>query len=597
VIQAFNVAFAFVSPPLFSNTVQGTGLGQRWTSDQRRFLSSRRVKAELLETPVDEVAKDKNNDSKANRKGKSKQGGKRKPSDENNTGQEKLSNLVKDKLGRELQEGDITYTVYAPDNGKTGEGYLAKVTFKCFKGKPSHVGEMQNSKKGAIKSAVEVALRDEVLQAAPTQKTIPAATTKKKTNKTANRKIPVAIADLEIGQELKGVVTGKNKGGVYLDVGAEARGYLRVREFQDEGFPRRPPNRGEKMSVRVLSKNETYVWFTKRSGDLERPPMVDHLRLTATSFEGLPTTAWFDAEVVDMAFSGVVLLVTHPEGGEPAAAFLDQVDFADSFREKAKLGIKVSVRKKMISHDGMNDRKFLFVSMKEERDWDSINVGDTVNGTVRGEGWGGDYVELGTNIDGFLPYEESTDGFPFKRPRRGDTVTARVLRKDNKTPSLKLTMKSGDLTRPTLVTFDSQVDLSPFTMRPADELFDGQVVRMRPPRSIMVAVQVPGTTAYTTGFLNTKEATDTFLKEVSVGMTTKVRIKNVTVQPRQLLLSMRELGSNSDGTQESNDEVVPTSESPQQPSTEVVAPEEVAEAEAPPKKGGQFMDVKDVLFR
>jgi len=232
------------------------------------------------------------------------------------------------------------------------------------------------------------------------------------------------------------------------------------------------------------------------------------------------------------------------------------------------------------------------VSMKEERDWESINVGDTLNGTIRGRGklknCLGNYVELGTNIDGFLSYEEYTNG-PFKRPTRGDVVTARVLGKDNRT--LNLTMKSG----PTLTSFDSQADLSPFATRSPDEWFDGQVVRIGSPRSIVVAVQLPGSMAYTTGLLNTEEATDTFLKEVSVGMTTKVRIKNVTVKPRQLLLSMRELASNSDSNQESNDEAVPTSESPQQPLTEA-ALGEVAEAEAS-KTESPFKDVKDVLFR
>merc|ERR1719350_427630 len=99
-----------------------------------------------------------------------------------------------------------------------------------------------------------------MIQAAPTKKTIVATPTKK----------TILIADLEIGQELTGVVTGKNRGGVYLNISADTFGYLRARELQDEGIPTEVPPVGEKMSVRVLSKNQTYIWLTRRSGDLER---------------------------------------------------------------------------------------------------------------------------------------------------------------------------------------------------------------------------------------------------------------------------------------------------------------------------------------
>jgi len=240
----------------------------------------------------------------------------------------------------------------------------------------------------------------------------------------------------------------------------------------------------------------------------------------------------------------------------------------------------------MIRHDDGHQREFLIVSMKEECNWESINVGDTVNGTVRKTGWlkncPGDFVDLGTNIDGFLSYEESTNGFPFKRLRPGDPVIARVLGKDSKT--LHLTRKSGHLARPNLTVFDSKADLSPFASRSPDEWFDGQVVRMRPSNFIVVAVQLPGTTAYTTGLLYTKDATDAFLKVVSVGMTTKVQIKKVTVEPRQLFLSMRELVRNSDGAQESKDSEVEEdasiSESSQHPLTEAAVEEDASISES-----------------
>merc|ERR1719362_2010598 len=200
----------------------------------------------------------------------------------------------------------------------------------------------------AIKSAVEAALGQKETQAAATKKAAPtekvaptkkAAPTKKekstkKTNAAAVDKETIQMGNLEIGQKLKGIVKGRNNGGVYVQLGEQVDGYLRAMELRDEGFPKRVPQPGEKVSVRVLSKNETYVWLTQRSGDLERPEVVDHLRLTATSFEGFPATEWFGAEVVDLTFSGVTLQVTHPGGEQPAPAFLDRIDFAGDFENK-----------------------------------------------------------------------------------------------------------------------------------------------------------------------------------------------------------------------------------------------------------------------
>jgi len=343
-----------------------------------------------------------------------------------------------------------------------------------------------------------------------------------------------------------------------------------------------------------------------------------------------------------MTLSGVILRAMPPEGGEPAAAYLDQLNFAADFGKKAKLGDKVRVRKKKVKHDAKNHRDFLIVSMREEVNLESINVGDTVSGTVARVDWlkqsSGVFVDLGTNMDGFLSDEESTDGFPFKRLGLGDYVTARVLVKDS--TMLSLTRRSGDLARSTPPVVDSQADLSPFATVSRNEWFDGQVLHMRRPKGrsafILVAVQLPGTTAYTTGFLSVQDATNPFLNEVSVGMTTKVRIKKVRIEPRRLLLTMKELESNSDGTQENNlveeatsvsesahdlsteatieettstsessqtplteaasEEALPASESPRTPLAEGV-PGEAAEAKAPEKKSNPFEDLKSVLFR
>jgi len=126
----------------------------------------------------------------------------------------------------------------------------------------------------------------------------------------------------------------------------------------------------------------------------------------------------------------------------------------------------------------------------------------------------------------------------------------------------------------------------------------------------VVAVQLPGTTAYTTGLLYTEDATDTFLQTVSVGMTTKVQMKSMTVEPRQLLLSMGELASNSGGTKDSNngevndaatmsessqtvltktgiEEVASTAESSQTPLTETATKEVAATAESSQNLSGE----------
>eukprot|EP00440_Ansanella_granifera_P024784 gb/GFBE01026914.1/.p1 GENE.gb/GFBE01026914.1/~~gb/GFBE01026914.1/.p1 ORF type:complete len:235 (+),score=41.93 gb/GFBE01026914.1/:1-705(+) len=160
-------------------------------------------------------------------------------------------------------------------------------------------------------------------------------------------KIP--ISELEVGQELNGIVIRPYSfAGWFVDVGATSNGFLELEEVSD-GFPSDGMStirKGSSVVARVLQIDGQKFYLTQRSGDLSRPPRFrrspepEHVE----AFRDVPKDAWIDGEVSGMTTKGVWVKMSPPSGGEPIRSLLLKDNFKDGFVDEARPGLSVKVR-------------------------------------------------------------------------------------------------------------------------------------------------------------------------------------------------------------------------------------------------------------
>lgn len=164
------------------------------------------------------------------------------------------------------------------------------------------------------------------------------------------------ISDLEIGQTLHGkVIQLYYPGGVSVDVGAQADGFLEVEEFTDgfpvEGFEWKP---GDNITVRLLDKEQDVCergkfFLTRRKGSLERPPRyVANKTADARGFLNVSRETWLDGEITLMSVWAVFVKVHCPVTGDPLVGILHETEFAEGFEDKVIRGGKTRVRIKRV---------------------------------------------------------------------------------------------------------------------------------------------------------------------------------------------------------------------------------------------------------
>eukprot|EP00929_Paragymnodinium_shiwhaense_P048970 TRINITY_DN24717_c0_g1_i1.p1 TRINITY_DN24717_c0_g1~~TRINITY_DN24717_c0_g1_i1.p1 ORF type:complete len:357 (+),score=88.94 TRINITY_DN24717_c0_g1_i1:38-1108(+) len=180
------------------------------------------------------------------------------------------------------------------------------------------------------------------------------------------------IPDLQIGQELEGtVVQWFFPGGVTVDVGATAEGFLEVEEFRD-GFPDKTiPETftpGDKIKVRVLDLEDYTIaesakfHLTLRTGDLERPARyVGKGIADVTPFLEASPEDWFDGEVTLMSTWACFVKVVSPGTGKPFVGILYKEDFAGAFEDEAIRGGTCRVRVKEVD----TENRRLIITMKD----------------------------------------------------------------------------------------------------------------------------------------------------------------------------------------------------------------------------------------
>lgn len=190
-----------------------------------------------------------------------------------------------------------------------------------------------------------------------------------------------------------------------------------------------------------------------------------------------------------------------------------------------------------------------------------LTVGQQLEGTVvQIYCPGGVSVEVGCQEAlGFLEVEEFRDGFPFEGPfsfQRGQEVTVRVLDVDpsfvfahgepdphgdhGDSGRLHLTMRTGSLERPRRYVADTTrpAKLEPFKGIAQQEWLEGEVVMMSN-WAVYVKVQGPGGDPFV-GILYQEDFASVFEKDAIRGLTVRVRIKELDLQCRRMVLTMRD---------------------------------------------------------
>ncbi|OLP90342.1 hypothetical protein AK812_SmicGene28085 [Symbiodinium microadriaticum] len=199
------------------------------------------------------------------------------------------------------------------------------------------------------------------------------------------------------------------------------------------------------------------------------------------------------------------------------------------------------------------------------RPLDKFQVGEHVEGmVVQIYCPGGVSVDVGcSDTYAFLEVEEFTDGFPRKGPfkyKPGDQISARILSvnpearaadhgepdphgEHGDTGRLYLTLRSGaDLARPDRYVADSSrpADVRAFRDTEQGEWLTGEVVMMSS-WAVYVKVTSPAGKPFV-GILAEEDFDGEFVQDVARGSQVSVRIKEVDITNRRLLLTMRPPG-------------------------------------------------------
>jgi len=347
----------------------------------------------------------------------------------------------------------------------------------------------------------------------------------KKEKKTADKNDAggkLKVAELQVGQSLTGRVVSGNRKGMFVDVGASTLALLPAQEVRD-GFPIQAPEVQAEVNVRVLKLNPFTV--TMLAGDLFRAEWQS-VGVDSSALDGVPANTQVDGLVVGFTFHDAILSVANPsDPSKVTLASLAKEDFAPGFADTATIGsTMVQVRITQIT------KSFVSVSMKDKPDVESVEVGQTVSGTVqsiKSEGkLQGVFVFIGMDRSAFLAWEECSEGWGAKNDLKfGDTVDVRVLKIQDRadTKDVYLTRRPGSLERPDPLP-EAEVNNEAFKGVSQETWLDGTVLKLIK-KGAMIKIMSPDGQDKAVGMLNSRMFSAEFKKTAAPGQQVKVRLE------------------------------------------------------------------------
>ena len=238
----------------------------------------------------------------------------------------------------------------------------------------------------------------------------------------------------QAGQLVEGTVVQVTNDYVYVDIGDKSEGLIPVEEFA-EGLPKE----GDKVQALLSGHNANGPVLSKKKADSKR-------------FLKEIQTAWKEKTPVEGIISKVVKSGYEVNLGIDKAAFLpiSQADSDKIEKPESLLGLKSKFYIERLYSDNklnpvVNRRKYLEeeVDSKREAFFNSVQIGDTVKGTVKSFTSFGAFIDLG-GFDGLLHINDMSWGHvarPKDFVKKGQEIELKVIRLDPAEKRINLSLK------------------------------------------------------------------------------------------------------------------------------------------------------------
>ncbi len=238
----------------------------------------------------------------------------------------------------------------------------------------------------------------------------------------------------QAGQLVEGIVVQITNDYVYVDIGDKSEGLIPVEEFADD-----LPKEGDKVQALLTGHNSSGPVLSKKKADSKR-----YLKEIQQAYKDKTPVTGTIAKVVKSGYE--------VDLGVDRMAFLpiSQADAEKVEKPESLLGTKSKFYIERLYSDNklnpvVNRRKFLEEEINEKRDafFGSVQIGDTVKGTVKSFTSFGAFIDLG-GFDGLLHINDMSWGHvarPKDFVKKGQEIELKVIRLDPEDKRINLSLK------------------------------------------------------------------------------------------------------------------------------------------------------------
>ncbi|MCR4899656.1 MAG: 30S ribosomal protein S1 [Treponema sp.] len=238
----------------------------------------------------------------------------------------------------------------------------------------------------------------------------------------------------QAGQLVEGVVVQITNDYVYVDIGDKSEGLIPAEEFAGD-----LPKEGDKVQALLTGHNSSGPVLSKKKADSKR-----YLKEVQQAYKDKTPVTGTIAKVVKSGYE--------VDLGVDRMAFLpiSQADAEKVDKPESLLGTKSKFYIERLYSDNklnpvVNRRKFLEEEINEKRDafFGSVQIGDTVKGTVKSFTSFGAFIDLG-GFDGLRHINDMSWGHvarPKDFVKKGQEIELKVIRLDPEDKRINLSLK------------------------------------------------------------------------------------------------------------------------------------------------------------
>ncbi len=239
----------------------------------------------------------------------------------------------------------------------------------------------------------------------------------------------------QTGQLVEGKVVQISNDYVYVDIGDKSEGLILAEEFAVEGLPKE----GDKVQALLTGYNSSGPVLSKKKADTKRfLKEIQQASKDKTPVYGTIAKIVKSGYEVDLGIDKMAFLP------------ISQADCEKVEKPESLLGLKSKFYIERLYSEGklnpvVNRRKYLEEEVNEKRDafFNTVNIGDTVKGTVKSFTSFGAFIDLG-GFDGLLHINDMSWGHvarPKDFVKKGQEIELKVIRIDPAEKRINLSLK------------------------------------------------------------------------------------------------------------------------------------------------------------